>query len=134
VADYVDGYLTFRALDDPFFDADQALNEFFERYYGPAAAPMKDLHIDIERTYMNPANYPEAVRTEDAHFHQSEEMAWKYLGTPDRMATWARRMEDAKAAAASGTSEEEERVAIFERDTWGRMLEGRKRWEAKQGR
>jgi hypothetical protein len=134
VADYIDGYLTFRCLDDPAFDVDQALEEFFTRYYGPAAGPMRNLYLDIERTYTDPANYPEAVRKEDAHFHQSEEMAWKYLGTAERMAAWGRRLEEAKAAVAvpSATAEERERVAVFERDTWGRMLEGKKRWEAKQ--
>lgn len=130
VADYVDGYLTFRSLDDPFFDLDAALEEFFTRYYGPAAPPLKALYLDIERTYMTPANYPEAVQREDAHFHQSEEMAWKHLGTSDRMAGWAKLMEQARAAAT--TPEQRERVAVFAKDIWGRMVEGRRKWEAKQ--
>jgi hypothetical protein len=129
VAAYIDGYLTFRSLDDPDFDVDAALDEFFTGYYGPAAGPMKRLYLEIERTYMDPASYPEAVRTEDAHFHQSEEMAWKFLGTAERMAAWAGILEEAKAAAAS--SEEKARVAVFEKDLWGRMLEGRRQWEAK---
>lgn len=37
-----------------------------------------------------PANYPETVQRDDLHFHQSEEMAWRYLGTAERMAAWAR--------------------------------------------
>ncbi len=59
---------------------------------------MKRLYLEIERTYMNPASYPEAVRTEDAHFHQSEEIAWKFLGTAERVATWAGILEEAEAA------------------------------------
>ena len=128
VADYIDGYLTLRSLDDPFFDVDEALEEFFARYYGQASSFMRSLYLDIERTYMNPANYPEAVQKEDAHFHQTEEMAWKHLGTPERMASWAALLEKAKAAAAA--AEEKERVAIFEKDIWAPMVEGRARWEA----
>ena len=132
VADYIDGYLTFRGLDDPSFDVDQTLGEFFARYYGPAAGPMERLYRGIEGTYMDPASYPEPVRTEDAHFHQTEEMAWGSLGTAERMAAWAAILQEAKAAAA--TPEEKRRVAAFEANLWGRMVEGRKRWEEKRGK
>jgi hypothetical protein len=130
VADYIDGYLTFRCLDDPSFDVDGALDEFFARYYGPAGPSMRQLYLAIERTYMDPANYPAAVQKDDIHVHQSEEMAWGYLGTAERMAAWKELLEQAKAAAV--TPEERGRVAIFEKDLWGRMVEGRKRWEARQ--
>ncbi len=129
VADYIDGYLTFRSLDDPAFDVDAALAEFFTRYYGPAAAPMRRLYDEIERTYTNPANYPQPVQKEDAHFHQDEEIAWKYLGTRERLAAWAPLMAEAKALAAA--SEEKARVAIFENDIWKPMLAARGRWEGK---
>ena len=129
VADFIDGYLTFRCLDDPSFDVDGALEEFFSLYYGPAAPPMKRLYFEIERTYMDPENYPEAVRKEDAHFHQSEEMAWKHLGTAERLLAWGKLLEEARSAASTPT--ERERVAVFEKDIWDRMVEGRKAWEAK---
>jgi hypothetical protein len=132
VASYIDGYLTFRCLDDPFFEVDRALDEFFTRYYGPAAAPMKQLYLEIERTYMTPAHYPATVQRDDIHFHQTEEMAWKYLGTPDRMAAWAKLVAHARAAA--NTPDQQQRVAIFEKSIWGDMLAGRQQWEAKQKR
>jgi hypothetical protein len=132
VASYIDGYLTFRSLDDPFYDMDRALDEFFTRYYGPAAAPMKQLYLAIEQTYMTPANYPETVQRDDIHFHQSEEMAWKYLGTAERMAAWAKWVEQARAAAS--TPEQKQRVAIFEKSIWSDMVAGRQQWEAKQKR
>jgi len=132
VASYIDGYLTFRSLDDPFFDVDRELDEFFTRYYGPAAAPMKQLYLSIEQTYMTPANYPETVQKDDIHFHQTEEMAWQYLGTAERMAAWAKLVEQAQTAAA--TSAQKERVAVFVKDLWGGMVEGRRQWGAKQNR
>ena len=131
VADYIDGYLTLRSLDDPFFDIDAALEEFFTGYYGPAGPAMRRLYLEIERVYMDPANYPEAVRTEDAHFHQTEEMAWRYLGTRERLAAWGALLEEAEAAARS--AEQKERVAVFRKDLWGPMAAGRAQWEAKRG-
>ena len=132
VASYIDGYLTFRSLDDPFFEVDRVLEEFFTRYYGPAAAPMKALYLGIEQTYMTPANYPETVQRDDIHFHQTEEMAWKYLGTAERMATWSKLLEQAQAAAS--TPEQKQRVAIFAKDLWADLVAGRQKWEAKQKR
>jgi hypothetical protein len=130
VAEYIDGYLSFRCLDDPQFDVDRALNEFFARYYGPAAQPMKQLYQSIEQTYMTSANYPKDVQSEDAHFHQSEEMAWGYLGTADRMAAWTKLLSQAQTAAH--TPAEQQRVAIFEKDIFRPMLEGRQKWLAKR--
>jgi hypothetical protein len=130
VADYIDGYLTFRCLDDPAFDVEAVLEEFFTRYYGPAATPMKQLYLAIEQTYMNPANYPEAVQKTDAHFHQSEEMAWKYLGTAERLAAWGKLLEQARSGAL--TDGQKQRIACFEQDLWRPMLAGRQKWQAKQ--
>ncbi len=132
VACYIDGYLTFRSLDDPFFDMDRALDEFFTRYYGPAAAPMKRFYLEVEETYMNPANYPETVQRDDVHFHQTAEMAWGHLGTAGRMAAWGKLVEEARAAAA--TPEQKQRVAVFAGSIWADMQEGRRDWEAKQQR
>lgn len=129
VADYVDGYLTFRALDDPFFDVDVALNEFFVRYYGPAAPPMQRLYLEIERTYMTPGHYPAVVQQEDAHFHQTEEMAWGYLGTAERMTDWGKLIEQARLAAE--TPEHQQRVARFVDGIWTNMVAGRAAWAAK---
>lgn len=130
VASYIDGYLTFRCLDDPFFEIDRALDEFFTRYYGTAAAPMKQLYLAIEQTYMTPTNYPETVQRDDIHFHQTEDMAWKYLGTAGRMAGWAKLLEQAQAAAS--TPEQQQRVAIFEKSIWSDMVAGQQRWEGRQ--
>jgi hypothetical protein len=132
VAAYVDGYLTFRCLDDPAFQVDAALDQFFTGYYGPAAVPLRELYLSIERTFMDPANYPSGVQKEDVHSHQTEEMAWKYLGTAERMAGWTKLIERARLLAQ--TPEQKQRLVCFEKDIWNPMVEGRKNWEAKHSR
>lgn len=79
-----------------------------------------------------PANYPETVQRDDIHFHQTEEMAWKYLGTAGRIEAWAKLIEQAQAAAS--TPEQQQRVTIFTNSIWADMLEGRQKWGAKQKR
>ena len=49
---------SFKLADDPGLDGNQLIEEFFTRYYGSAAAPMKALYCAIEDTYSNPASYP----------------------------------------------------------------------------
>ena len=50
-----------RFMDDPFVDVDRLIDEFFPRYYGAAAAPMKALYLEIERTYWDYGNYPDGT-------------------------------------------------------------------------
>ena len=127
----VDTYVTLKLLDDPSLDVDALLEEFFARYYGAASEPMKRIYLLIERTYCNPANYPEFVRkTKDDDFHQTEEMAWGYLGTEERMAELGRLMEEAKRLAR--TEQERKRVTLFEEGVWRYMVEGRKRYLKKR--
>jgi hypothetical protein len=68
------------------------------------------------------------VRLSPAHHHQTEELAWGYLGTPSRMAYLARQMEQARELA--GTPEEKARVAQFEEGIWLPMVEGAAKWAA----
>jgi hypothetical protein len=88
------------------------------------------LYLEIEKTYVTPTCYPETVQRDDIHFHQSEEMAWKYLGTPERLASWARLM--AQAQDAASTTVQKQRVAVFTKDIWSEMRAGRQKWEARQ--
>ncbi len=132
LGEQVDTYVTFKMFDDPTLDVDVLLDEFFSRYYGAAAAPMKALYLGIEETYSNPANYPDSIRLSPAHHHQTEELAWKYLGTAERMARFGRLM--ARARAAARTEIEKRRVALFDRGIWQYMLEGRRTYLAKTAR
>lgn len=127
--DQLELYLTFKLADDPDLDGEALIAEFFTRYYGAAAAPMKALYLAIEDAYSNPACYPEAIRTSPAHQHQTAQLAWDSLGMPERMAHYARLMGQARAAAE--TPAEKARVALFEKGIWDYMVEGRKRHDTR---
>ncbi len=127
--DQLEFYVTLKLADDPSLDGNALIEEFFERYYGAAAGPMAELYGRIERTFCDPANYPEAIRTSPAHQHQTEDLAWGSLGTPERMAEFAALM--ARAEAAAVTPEEQARVNAFRRGIWEPMLAGRQRYEAR---
>ena len=120
--DQLEMYVTWKLADDPTLDGNRLIDEFFARYYGPAAGPMKGLYEAIEETVCSPANYPESIRTSPSHQHQTEELAWRYLGTPERMARFAELMAAAKKAAGSGI--EARRVALFEEGIWKPMQAG----------
>ncbi len=129
--DQLDMYVTLRLADDPNLDGEALVEEFFTRYYGAAAEPMKQLYLDIEQTYSDPKNYPPDVQTEDKHCHQSEEMAWKWLGTAERMERFAGYM--ARAHEAARTDIEKQRVQMFDEGIWQYMLQGRKDYVDKHG-
>ena len=124
----VEAYVTYRLMDDPTLNVDALLDEYFTRLYGPAAGPMRKFYETVEQAYGNPANYPEAIATGkiEGHHHQTEEVAWGYLGNAKRMETLGRLMEEAKAAAQ--TPEQKQRVALFELGTWDYMTAGRKQY------
>ncbi|OGV78594.1 MAG: hypothetical protein A3K18_10940 [Lentisphaerae bacterium RIFOXYA12_64_32] len=121
----VEAYLTYKLMDDPARDVDALLDEYFTRLYGSAAAPMKQLYLAIEETYSNPLNYPESVasRSIEGHHHQTEEVAWGYLGTEPRMAAFGKLLQAAKDSAKTETAKQ--RVALFEKSTWDYMVAGR---------
>lgn len=121
--DQLNTYLFLKLADNADLDVDAMLDEFFTRYYGAAAEPMKALTLKIEEIYSNPANYPKEVRDGDRTFHQTEEMAWEWLGTEARMAEFDKLMRQARNAAE--TDIEKQRVALFEDGVWNYMKAGR---------
>ncbi len=125
--DQLEFYVTFRLADDPQLDGNKLIDEFFTRYYGAAAGPMKELYCRIEDTFTSPKCYPAAIQTSPAHQHQNEDLAWGSLGTEKRMAEWAKLVEQAKAVAR--TPEEKARVALWEKGQWDYMVAGRKQYE-----
>jgi len=124
--DQLEYYVTWKLADDPSRDGNALIDEFFDRYYGSAAAPMKAFYERIEQTYGDPACYPPGF-----HTHQTEEVAWKYLGTSSRMAELGRLMEQARAAAK--TRAEKDRVALFDKGIWQYMRAGRNAYLQRTG-
>jgi len=124
VLDQVECYLTWKLVDDPTLDGQKLYDEFFTRYYGAAAVPMRQLYEAIEQTYCNPANYP-AVET-----HQTEAIAWGNLGTAKRMEKFGYLMR--KATRLARTDLEKQRVALFEKGIYDYMVAGRQAWQKTQ--
>lgn len=116
--DQLEFYVTLKLADDPSLDGDRLIDEFFERYYGAAAGPMKQLYCEMESTFSDPKNYPAEIQKTPAHQHQTKELA-AYLGTKEKMARFADLMASAKQAAQ--TPEERQRVALFEHGQWERF-------------
>jgi len=112
----VEAYVTYKLMDDPSLNVDRLLDEYFRRYYGAAGEPMKRMYVDIERTYCDPANWPQRPG------HMTVDIAWGRLGTPERMARYAEWMEEANRLAQ--TNLEKQRVALSEQDTWQYMKQG----------
>lgn len=126
IGEQLDTYVTLKYLDNPGQDVDVLLDEFFARYYGAAGAPLQRVYTMIEETYGNLANYPASFKIPS---HQTEEIAWKHLGTEERMGQMAKWMEEARAAKVSDA--ERQRVALFDQGPWQYMVEGRRTWLAK---
>ena len=124
--DQLEFYVTLKLADDPALDGNKLINEFFTRYYGAVAKPMKELYLRIEETFSNPKSYPVEIQKSPAHQHQNELLAWGSLGTEARMAEFRTLMDEAKADAK--TPDEKQRVALFEQGQWNYMVEGRNRY------
>ncbi|MDD5708702.1 MAG: DUF4838 domain-containing protein [Kiritimatiellae bacterium] len=121
--DQLECYLLLEYMDNPTQDIDVLLNEFFTRYYGAAGEPLKRIYQLIEATYTDRSNYPSSFQIPG---HQTEEIAWRYLGTQERMDKMARWMDEARAARLSEV--ERRRVDLFDKGPWQYMVEGRRQW------
>lgn len=121
--DQLEYYVTLKLADDPTLNGNKLIEEFFTRYYGAAAKPMKQLYNRIEDTFTNPKYYPVEIQKSPAHQHQNEDLAWGSLGTEQRMAEFEKLMSQARQAAR--TPEEKQRIALFEKGIWDYMVEGR---------
>ena len=125
--DQLEIYLTYRLADDPTLDGNREIAEFFERYYGPAAAPMRALYESMEATYADPANHPGAQAA------QTEAQAWLHLGTEQRMLEYGRLLSKARSLARQGTIAQQQRAALFDRGIYQWMRQGRESFLKAQG-
>ncbi len=124
IGEQVDYYVTMKFYDDPTQDIDALLHEFFSLYFGAAAKPMARFYGLIEETFGDSDLYPAPVRTKEHQFHQTERMAWKYLGTSERMERLGKLI--AKAERAAKTDIEKKRVQTWKEGVWDYMAQGRK--------
>ena len=118
----LDFYITMKLMDDPSLDTDVLLDDFFTNYFGAAASAMKQFYLKIESVYSDPKNYPEEIQTKDAQYHQTEELAWKYLGTKEVMDELGEYIADARKTASNEI--EKSRVESWVKGIWEYMMEG----------
>jgi hypothetical protein len=79
----------------------------------------------------NPKNYPPGVAEAKlkGHHHQTEEVAWGFLGTAQRMESLKKLMDQAQELTK--TPEQKHRVALFKLGVWDYMTVGRQKHTAK---
>jgi hypothetical protein len=112
--------ITWQLAFDPDQDGNKLIDEFFVRYYGAAAKPMRAFYELVEAIYCDPANYPEGA---NAGTGQTPYIAWECLGTPPRMEKLGQLMNEAHVACR--TDLERKRVALFDKGIWQLMRKGR---------
>jgi hypothetical protein len=128
--DQLEFYVTLKLADDPGLDGRQLIDEFFVKYYGPAAAPMKAIYEQIEQVFSSPESYPPEIRESKAHQHQTEKLAWGSLGTEKLLTELDTSLAQARQAAA--TPVEKQRVEMFATAIVDYMREGRRLFMEKQ--
>jgi len=126
IGEQLDYYISMKLYDDPTVEVDALLDEFFELYFGSASEPMKRFYLRIEEIFSDSSNYPVEVQTESRQFHQTEKIAWKYLGTAERMEELGSYIRTAEQSAK--TSLEKARVQTWKAGVWDYMVEGRDKY------
>ena len=129
IGEQLDFYIVMKLYDNPNLNIDELTDEFFTSYFGKAALPMKKFYLKIEETYSNPKNYPVEIQTKDDQYHQTEEIAWKYLGTDDVMTELEKYIEEAEKSDIN--SLEMERVLSWKTGVWEYMKKGKSNYAIK---
>ena len=83
--------MTWKLADDPTLNGNALIDEFFDRYYGSAAVPMRIVYELIEQAYAS--NY---VNCFGEYLLALEDVAWTKLGTQSRTAQLGWLMEQAR--------------------------------------
>ena len=124
----VDTYVTFRLMDDADLDVDELLDEYFAGLYGPAAPPLKQAYLEIEKIFCD----PKARQGKMPIGPTAQEFDWGMLGTAERMAAWGKLVDEAKRLA--DTPREKRNVELFDLGIWRYMVEGRNQYLARKWR
>ncbi|MEI8246638.1 MAG: DUF4838 domain-containing protein [Lentisphaerota bacterium] len=115
----VEAYVTFKLMDDPTLNVDDLLEDYFTHMYGKAAGPMKNIYLDIEKTYCDPK-----LRTEGKF--AGVELNWHDLGTAERMKRYGDWLAEAEKLA--DTDADRKRIELFKKAVWNYMCYGRENY------
>ena len=126
--DMLEGYVIAKIWDDPTQDTDVLLSEFFDRYFGAAAEPMKAFYLKIEEIATNPENYQRPCYRRNGIDWKN--VAWTMLGTEERMKQLGELM--AQAQSLAQTDIEKQRVGLWHDALWKWMEEGRAQYLAEE--
>ncbi|HUW62569.1 MAG TPA: DUF4838 domain-containing protein [Candidatus Bathyarchaeia archaeon] len=126
--DMLEAYVIAKVWDDPKTDVDALLDEFFDRYFGSAAKPMKAFYLSLEEIAQNPENYPPPIYKKNGI--DWKKASWEGLGTADRMDRFGALIREARRLA--GTDMENRRVALWDEALWQWMVQGRDAYVAEQ--
>lgn len=116
----LDFYITMKFFDDPTLDPDDVLNEFFAKFFGAAAEPMKKFYALIEKTGTDPKSYPQ-----DRPLGQ--DVFWDVLGTRARLEQLQEYIDEANKLAR--TDLEKRRVAVWDKGVMQYMREGHSEYQ-----
>jgi hypothetical protein len=125
--DMLEAYVIAKLWDDPDQDLDALLDEFFCRYFGAAAKPMKSFYLCIEEIACNPENYPPPLHRKNGINWRN--VAWTHLGTAERMRQLGGLMAEAQTLAQ--TAQEKQRVGLWHDAIWKWMVDGRAEYLAR---
>lgn len=118
VDDY-ENYLSLRWMWNPRESLEWLESDYFSSY-GKAAAPIKKFYRIVEERYCTRANYPTEMLLKNTH--QTVELAWKVLGTPEVMRELGRLMDEAERLA--DTPQAKARVANWRAGIFDYMTAG----------
>ena len=129
--DQLEHYVMCKVWDDPETNVGRSLGtvRFFGFMLGSAAEPMKKV-LSSPRTRSRATPPTILPRPEKKDITDWRTVAWKYLGTADRMKELGSLIADAESKAV--TSREKERVALWRHAFWDWMKEGRAEFESSQ--
>ena len=89
-------YVTNRLYENPELDINELVDDFFDKYFGPASKPMKELQVLLEDYTTNPKHRPLALQGGYLHDWIS---LYEYFLTDEHLTGLRKLMNEAKALA-----------------------------------
>lgn len=130
---FLECYLAMNLCNNSKDNSEKRLEEFFPRYFGAAAGPMREYYREVEHAFWNPANYPKEVRERYSGIlnlgTHTDRVNWG-LGTPERLAKLDKLFKEAQAKADSEIVKK--RLELFGKTIHFQMMEGRSLYEKRE--
>ncbi len=111
----LDYYLYMQTAFNADTDYRKLVDEFFTRYFGAAAEPMRTFYYRISE-----------INREEGVLGTTSKASWERLGTEERMKELGALMD--RAVKLAGSDVEKRRVTTWRKGVWDYMVEGRKQY------